>query len=375
MAECKFYRSYAKIDLKAIDHNLKEIKSCLNDGVKTLAVVKADAYGHGLVAVSKHIQEKVDYFAVATVEDALSLRDNGVEKPIIILSYSSPLQYETILDNDITATIYNVDEAKILSELAEKKGMKAKVHIPVDTGMGRIGFMPDEEGAEAVKIIRNMKGIYLEGLFSHYATADCEDKTVALNQTELFDKFISMLEDRGIDIPIKHMNNSAGTIEQLKQYNMCRIGIALYGLYPSDEVNRERMRLIPAMEVMSHVVHVKTVPKGYKVGYGHIYEAQSERKIATVSIGYADGYKRCLTGVGYVLINGVKAPIVGKICMDQCMVDVTDVPDLNVGDRVVVMGKSGNEEISAELLGSMCHSFNYEIICSFMPRVTRIYNY
>lgn len=373
MAEHEFYRSFAKINLSAIDHNLKEIKKSLAKGVKTLAVVKADAYGHGLVPVSKHIQKDVDYFAVATVEDALELRENGVEKPVIILSYVSPLQYETVIENDITATMYNVEEAENLSALAEKKGKKVKVHIPVDTGMGRIGFMPDEDGVKAVRCISEMKGIFLEGLFSHYACADYEDKTESDKQTVLFDRFISLLEKEGIEIPIKHMNNSAGTIENLKQYDMCRVGIALYGLYPSDEVNKDNMKLMPAMEVMSHIVHIKTVEKGFKIGYGHIYEAPSERTIATVSIGYADGYKRCLTGVGYVLANGKKAPIVGKICMDQCMVDITDIPDLKVGDKVVVMGKSGNEELSAELLGSMCHSFNYEIICSFMPRVIRIY--
>lgn len=373
MAEHEFYRSFAKINLSAIDHNLREIKKSLAKGVKTLAVVKADAYGHGLVPVSKHIQKDVDYFAVATVEDALELRENGVEKPVIILSYVSPLQYETVIENDITATMYNVEEAENLSALAEKKGKKVKVHIPVDTGMGRIGFMPDEDGVKAVRCISEMKGIFLEGLFSHYACADYEDKTESDKQTELFDRFISLLENEGIEIPIKHMNNSAGTIENLKQYDMCRVGIALYGLYPSDEVNKDNMKLTPAMEVMSHIVHIKTVEKGFKIGYGHIYEAPSERTIATVSIGYADGYKRCLTGVGYVLANGKKAPIVGKICMDQCMVDITDIPDLKVGDKVVVMGKSGNEELSAELLGSMCHSFNYEIICSFMPRVIRIY--
>lgn len=373
MAEHEFYRSFAKINLSAIDHNLREIKKSLAKGVKTLAVVKADAYGHGLVPVSKHIQKDVDYFAVATVEDALELRENGVEKPVIILSYVSPLQYETVIENDITATMYNVEEAENLSALAEKKGKKVKVHIPVDTGMGRIGFMPNEDGVKAVRRISEMKGIFLEGLFSHYACADYEDKTESDKQTELFDRFISLLEKEGIEIPIKHMNNSAGTIENLKQYDMCRVGIALYGLYPSDEVNKDNMKLVPAMEVMSHIVHIKTVEKGFKIGYGHIYKAPSERTIATVSIGYADGYKRCLTGVGYVLANGKKAPIVGKICMDQCMVDITDIPDLKVGDKVVVMGKSGNEELSAELLGSMCHSFNYEIICSFMPRVIRIY--
>ena len=369
----EFHRSFAEINLGAIEHNLSEIKKLLGEGVKTLAVVKADAYGHGLVPVSKRIENKVDYFAVATVEDALVLRENEIKKPIIILSYTSPLQYDALLGNDITATIYNVEEAKLLSDMAEEQGVKVKIHVPVDTGMGRIGFTPDEKGADAVCEIFGMEGLYLEGLFSHYALADCADKTVAQKQSELFDNFVEMLEKRGVDIPIKHMNNSAGTIDLPKKYDMCRVGIALYGLYPSDEVDMETIKLRPAMEVFSHIVHLKTVPAGTKIGYGHIYEAPSERRIATVSIGYADGYKRCLTGVGYVLIGGKKAPIVGKICMDQFMADVTDIPEIKVGDTVVVMGKDGDEEITAEKLGAMCHSFNYEIICSFMPRVKRIY--
>ena len=371
MAE--FNRSYAQIDLSAIDHNLQEIKKLLPDGVKTLAVVKADAYGHGLVPVSKHIESKVDYFAVATVEDALDLRASGIDKPIIILSFTSPLQYAELIEYDITATMYNLDEAKQLSDLAVKKGKKATVHIPIDTGMGRIGFTPDENGADAVEQISKMKGIYLEGLFSHYAMADYKDKTEALKQTAFFDKFIAMLEEKGIDIPIKHMNNSAGTMELPKKYDMCRVGMALYGFYPSEEMDKENVKLRPAMEVFSHIVHLKTVPKGTKIGYGQIYEAPDERRIATVCMGYADGYKRDLTGKGYVLIKGRKAPIVGKICMDQFMVDVTGIPDLRVGGRVVIMGKSGDEMLSAETLGAMCHSFNYEIICSFMPRVKRVY--
>lgn len=371
MAE--FYRSFAQIDLGAIDHNLEEIKKLLPDTVKTLAVVKADAYGHGLVPISKHIEKKIDYFAVATVEDALELRASGIDKPIIILSFTSPLQYAELVEYDITATIYNLHEAQMLSDLAEKKCKKATVHIPVDTGMGRIGFTPDEEGADAVLKISEMKGIYLEGLFSHYSCADYEDKTEANKQTALFDNFIKLVEKRGVEIPIKHICNSAGTMELPKKYDMCRVGMALYGFYPSEEMDKENIKLRPAMEVFSHIVHLKTVPKGTKIGYGQLYEAPDERRIATVCMGYADGYKRDLTGKGYVLIKGRKAPIVGKICMDQFMIDVTDIPELKIGDRVVIMGRSENEMLSAEILGSMCHSFNYEIICSFMPRVTRIY--
>jgi alanine racemase len=245
-------------------------------------------------------------------------------------------------------------------------------HVAVDTGMGRIGVQPDETGADLVLAVSQLEGVEIEGLFSHYACADCQDKTDAQEQTALFDRFIGLLEGRGVQIPLKHICNSAGAMEMDKQYDMCRLGIALYGLYPSEEVEK-KIALIPAMEVISHVVHVKDVPQGFKIGYGHIYEAPAKRKIATVCVGYADGYNRCLTGVGYVLIRGKKAPVVGKVCMDQIMVDVTDIEGVTVGDQAVILGKSQDACISAEELGAMCHSFNYEVVCNFMPRVTRAY--
>ncbi len=374
MTYSKYHRSYALINLKAISHNLNELKKCLNNGVKTMAVVKADAYGHGSAEVSKHIENDVDYFAVAAVEEAVVLRKNGVVKPILVLSYTGESEYKTLVENDITATLYNFEEAEKLSSLAQSLFKKAKVHIAVDTGMGRIGVTPDIEGADIVKKISLLNGIELEGLFSHFAMADYADKTDTVKQTELFDYFISLLEERKIKIPLKHICNSAGAMETEKQYDMCRIGIALYGLYPSEEIKRDKVKLIPAMEVISRVIHVKKVEKGFKIGYGYIYEAPSQRTIATVCIGYADGYRRCLTGKSYVLIKGKKAKVVGKICMDQIMVDVTDIEDVKVGEKVVIMGKSENEEITAEILGEMGESFNYEVVCNFMPRVTRIYD-
>lgn len=369
----KYHRSFAAVNLSAIEHNLNELKACISDGVKAMAVVKADAYGHGSVAVARHIEAKVDYFAVASLEEAVELRRGGISKPILILSYTSPLLYRQLLENDITATIYNYDEAVLLSDAAKACKKRAKVHIAVDTGMGRIGFAPDAKGADSVKSISLLDGIELEGLFSHYACADCYDKADALQQTELFDRFIGLLAERCVEIPIKHICNSAGTMDFKKQYDMCRLGIALYGLYPSDETDTQKVRLIPAMEVISHVVHIKKVPPGFKIGYGHIYEAESERKIATVCIGYADGYNRCLTNVGYVLIRGKKAPVVGKVCMDQIMVDVTGIDDVSVGEHAVILGENEGECISAEQLGQMSNSFNYEVVCNFMPRVARFY--
>lgn len=369
----QYHRCFAKVDLDAIDFNLAQLQARIQPGVKTCAVVKANGYGHGSVRLSRHIEDRVDYFAVACIEEALELRAGGVTKPILILSYTGPACYGDLIDADITAAVYNEQEAAALSDAALAKGKKAKVHAVVDTGMGRIGFTPTEESADTVARISKLPGIDLEGLFSHYACADCFDKTDKNRQTVLFEGFLAMLEKRGVNIPIKHICNSAGTMEPDEQYDMCRLGIALYGLYPSEEMDKDLVKLRPAMEVVSHVVHVKDVPAGFQIGYGHIYTAPETRKIATVAIGYADGYNRCLTGVGYVLLKGKKAPVVGKVCMDQIMVDITGMENICVGDHAVVLGRSEDAEITAEALGEMAHSFNYEVVCNFMPRVKRVY--
>ena len=368
-----YHRTFAKIDLDAIESNFDSLKKRVREGVKVCSVVKADAYGHGSIEVAKRLEKKTDFFAVAALEEATVLRDAGIKKPILILAYTSPMLYEVMIEKDITPTIYNLDEAKEYSETAVRFKKNAKLHVAVDTGMSRIGFKPNEESADIVKEISLFENIELEGLFSHYAKADFADKTSANAQTEKFDSFISLLEKRGVNIPIKHICNSAGIIDFDKQYDMVRMGISLYGLYPSDEVFKDRVKLTPAMEVVSHVIHVKTVEKGEGIGYGHTYIAPEDRKIATVSIGYADGYNRCQTNKGWVLIDGKKAPVRGKVCMDQITVDVTDIPDVKVGDHAVILGKMGDEEISAETLGELCDSFNYEVVCNFMPRVKRFY--
>lgn len=366
-----YQRAYAKINLDAISNNFDALREKLGD-TKIMAVVKADAYGHGSVEVAKTLMNKADYFAVATLSEGIELRHEGIENPMLILGYTSPMEYEQLLEYDIIPTIYDVEQAGILDEKARQMNKKARIHIAVDTGMSRIGFMDDSEGIDAVRNISLLENIEIEGIFSHYATADCEDKSFALKQKSRFDAFVNKLSAAGIEIPIKHISNSAGAIEFSENYDMVRLGIALYGLYPSDEV-KKTVKLTPAMEVRSHVIHVKEIEKGTGVGYGQIYTAPEKRKIATVAIGYADGFKRCLTGKGYILINGKKAPLVGKVCMDQLMVDVTDIPDVKTEDRAIIIGKSGDEEITAEQLGALCHSFSYEVICTFMPRIRRIY--
>ena len=368
-----YHRCFAAIDLDALDHNLTALQAKMAPGVKSCAVVKANGYGHGALRVALHLEDRVDYFAVACIEEALELRQGGVKKPILILAYTHPSLYEQLIANDITATIYNETEAATLSKTALAMGKKATVHLAVDSGMGRIGFIPTTDSADIIDRITRMPGVYVEGIFTHYACADTVDKADKNRQTALFDCILDMLDERDIEIPIVHACNSAGTMDPDKNYNMCRLGIALYGLYPSDEMDREDVVLKPAMEVVSHVVHVKTVPAGTQIGYGHIYTAPSSRRIATISIGYADGFNRCMTGVGSVLINGQKAPIVGKVCMDQLMVDITDIAGVAVGDHAVVLGKNGDQEISADDFGALCYSFNYEVACNWMPRVTRVY--
>lgn len=373
MSEPFYNRSYAKIDLDAIESNFNGLKECCKPGVKCMAVVKANAYGHGAVPVARRLEPLADYFAVACLAEAVELREAGIEKPILILSNTPSDCYSILIENGVTATLYSAEEAKLLSQKAQSLGKRVKVHVAVDTGMGRIGFSPSAESADVIAEISRLPGIELEGIFSHYACADCIDKADADCQTERFEEILGMLSERGVFIPIRHIANSAASMEMDSDYDMCRFGIALYGLYPSDEMDRDNVELKPAMQVFSVVNHVKTVEKGDKIGYGHIYTASSSRRIATVAIGYADGFNRCLTGVGYVLIHGKRAPIVGKVCMDQIMVDVSEIEAVAVGDTVTVMGASEDAFLSAEEFGAMCHSFNYEVVCTFMPRVQRLY--
>ena len=368
-----YYRSFAKVDLAAISENFDTLKAKTGPGILTCSVVKADAYGHGAVRVAKLLQNRSDFFAVAALDEALTLRNNGIEKPILILGYTSPLEYDDLVTNDITPTVCDLGEAKLLSDAAKKHNKVQKIHIAADTGMSRIGFKVNEESADIVAKIAQLDNIEIEGLFSHYATADFADKTYAKEQARQFDIFISMLRERGVEIPVKHISNSAGVIDFDNHYDMVRYGIALYGLYPSDGVSRKYIKLRPAMSLYSHVVRVETIPAGQGIGYGHSYVCKKDERIATVSIGYADGYKRCLTNKGWLLINGKKAPIRGKVCMDLVMVDVSDIDDVATGDIAVIMGTYGDETITAETLGELSNSFNYEIISTLMPRAKRFY--
>lgn len=371
----RYLRCYAEISLEAIGHNIREVKKRLPEGVKLLGIVKANAYGHGAVPVASYLENQVDYFATATIEEAVELRENGISAPILILGYVSPSQYGDLVEYDITQTIDSYAQALALEKEAARQNRKAKAHLAVDTGMTRIGFQVTEHDADEAAKIADLPHIELEGMFTHFSCADQEDKTYCSMQMEKYDKMTALLAERGVTIPLRHICNSAGIMEfDDHRFEMVRSGIITYGIYPSEEVKKERLDLIPALSWKSHVIHVKEVGPGIGVSYGATYVTEKPMtRIATVSAGYADGYPRALSNQGCVLIHGKKAPIIGRICMDQMMVDVTDIPDVQVEDVVTLVGTDGDETITIEEIANPAARFDYEMLCDISSRVTRVY--
>lgn len=371
----RYLRCYVEISLEAIGHNIREVKKRLPEGVKLLGVVKANAYGHGAVPVASYLENQVDYFATATIEEAVELRENGISAPILILGYVSPSQYGDLVEYDITQTIDSYAQALALEKEAARQNRKAKAHLAVDTGMTRIGFQVTEHDADEAAKIADLPHIELEGMFTHFSCADQEDKTYCSMQMEKYDKMTALLAERGVTIPLRHICNSAGIMEfDDHRFEMVRSGIITYGIYPSEEVKKERLDLIPALSWKSHVIHVKEVGPGIGVSYGATYVTEKPMtRIATVSVGYADGYPRALSNQGCVLIHGKKAPIIGRICMDQMMVDVTDIPDVQVEDVVTLVGTDGDETITIEEIANPAARFDYEMLCDISSRVTRVY--
>lgn len=367
-----YQRICAEIDISAIEKNIEGARSRIPTNTNIMAVIKADAYGHGAAAVAEYIGDKVEWFGVSNVLEALELRRTGIENPILILGYVSPEEYSAVVENNITIAMYSLSDAEKLSDEAAFRGKNAGVHIKIDTGMSRIGYAVNSKSADEVSCISHLPNIKITGLFSHFARADEKDKSSAKKQIEEFERFDSMLKDRCVNIPIRHIENSAGIMELDKTYEMVRMGIMLYGLYPSDEMDRA-YKLYPAMRLVSHVSMVKTLDPGVGISYGHTYVTMSERKIATVPVGYADGYPRCLSNKADVLIAGKRCPIVGRVCMDQMMVDVSNIDSVSVGDKVVLMGAMGDEFISCDELANAAGTVNYELVCSISRRVPRVY--
>lgn len=367
----QFDQTCLNIDLDALTDNFDLVRQKV--GVKVMAVVKADAYGLGAVAVARALEDRCAFFGVANIAEAMELRRAGIRTPILILGRVPVSAYSLAVANDIRTTIFIYEDAVALSEEACHQGKTALFHFAVDTGMSRIGFQATEESAELCEKILQLPNLHAEGLFSHFAGADCADLSSAQAQAVLFAQFDRMLKARGIQIAIRHMNNSAGIMNFATGYEMVRSGIITYGMYPSDEVDPSALPLKPVMQWVTRVAYVKTLPAGRQISYGGTYTTTKETVVATLPVGYADGYRRSLSGTGFVLIHGQKAPVLGRVCMDQIMVDVTQIPGVKLDDKVILIGRSGSEEITADEMAAETGTINYEIICGLSRRIPRAY--
>ena len=366
-----FDNTYVKIDLDIIRANFDAVAR--KTGVPVMAIVKADAYGHGAVQVARLLEGKCAFFGVSSMLEALELRQAGLKTPILILGQTPVSAYPLAIREGIRPTIFHYESALILSQAAQEAGVEAPFHFAVDTGMSRIGFQATEECADICAQITKLPGLRPEGIFSHFATADCADLSKSRIQAKKFDDFCGMMERRGVQIPIRHMNNSAGLMNFDTHYEMVRSGIVTYGLYPSGEVEPSLLPLEPALTWHSRVTHVKTLEPGREISYGGTFVTTKPTVVATIPVGYADGYRRSLSGKFYVLIHGKRAPILGRICMDQMMVDVTHIPDVQLNDKVVLVGRDGDEVITMEAIAAAADSFNYEFVCGISRRVPRLY--
>lgn len=370
----KYARVQAEINLDAVRENVRAIKGLLKKKTKFMAVIKADGYGHGAISIAHALNDYVDGFGVATIREAENLRNAGIDKMILVLSFTFFQYYDLVVKYDISQTVFSLDAAVKLNEEAVRQGKKARIHLKIDTGMGRIGFPDKEESAELIKEISKLDNLVLEGIFTHFASSDAKDKTSVNNQLRRFQNFVNLLEEKGIKIPIHHSSNSAAIIDHPEaNFDMVRAGIITYGLYPSDEVQKDRLQITPALSLKSHVIFVKEVEAGEGISYGSTFLTTGRMKIATLPVGYADGFPRKLSNKGYVLIHGRKARVLGRVCMDQTMVDVTDIPNVKVGDQVTIIGRDGEEAITVEELALMTDTINYEFVCNLTKRVPRIY--
>jgi len=367
---------WAEIDLKAIAHNIRELRRITDPNSRLMAVVKANGYGHGSVEVARcALNNGAKILGVARIEEAIILRNEGIAAPILIFGYTPPPFYKEILQFDLTQTVYSLQTAEYLSAFAVSNNKRIKVHIKIDTGMGRLGILPDSGPAlREVESIVRLSGLEPEGIFTHFSMADSVDKSFSRRQFEIFIEFINSLKKKSIEFGVKHAANSAGIIDMPETHlDMVRAGIAMYGLYPSEETMNDKAALLPAMSLKSIIIHLKNVPAGFKVSYGATYETKKPTTIATVPVGYADGYSRLLSSRGHMLVCGQKAPIAGRVCMDLTMLDVGNIGGIKQGDEVVIFGKQKDSEIKADEIASLLGTINYEIVSSLTERVRRVY--
>lgn len=369
---------WVEVDLKAIAHNIRELRRITNPKARIMAVVKANAYGHGMIEVARQsLENGAEALGVANIEEGIQLRKAGIDAPVLIFGYTSPVHAKKLIEFDITQTVYSYETSRALSEALAAYGKKIKVHIKVDTGMGRLGLLrgiKNNSLSEAESISR-LPMLELEGIYTHFAAADKSDRSYAGKQFEIFIDFLNQLRIAGLEIPVTHAANSAAIINVPETHlDMVRAGISIYGLYTSEEVDRSIINLKPAMELKTKIIHLKKVPAGFKISYGTTYETDKPTTIATVSIGYADGLNRLLSSKGRMLVcGGQSAPIVGRVCMDMTMLDVGEIPEIVMEQEAVVFGKQGNASISVDEIASTINTINYEVISTIMERVPRIY--
>ncbi|OUN01777.1 MAG: alanine racemase [Paenibacillaceae bacterium ZCTH02-B3] len=371
-----FYRpTWVEISLDAIRHNIAQFRGMLPEGIRLMAVVKANAYGHGAVEVAREAERAgIDYLGVAFLDEALQLREAGISAPVFVLGYTPPDGLDAAAERDIAIGLYDERVLEAIAAGAGRRKKPVKVHVKIDTGMGRLGLADPDEAVRFIDKALRTPGVKVEGLYTHYAKADEADKTYTEMQYRKFAGIVDHFRRRGVTFDYLHAGNSATGIDTPEwTCNMLRIGISLYGLYPSDEVKRERVALRPAMAYKTKIIHLKELPPGSGISYGAIYRTAGTERIATLPVGYADGYSRLLTGKAEVLIRGKRAPVVGRICMDQCMVNVTHIPDATVGDEAVLFGRQGDGEITADELAGWLGTINYEITCMVNHRVPRVY--
>ncbi len=365
---------WAEVDLDKLAHNMREIRRVAKSD-NIIAVIKADGYGHGAVDIAPVLLENgANKLAVAVITEAVELRRSGIECPIIVLGFTPETLVEDILKYDIEQAVYSFELASELSKMAQKENKMARIHIAIDTGMGRIGYLPNDESVQEVYNIYNLPNIIIEGMFSHFSSADEQDKTYTYEQVRRYNEFYEKLKAKDVNINMRHVANSAAIIDLPEiHYDAVRPGIILYGYYPSCEVKKENINLKPVMTLKANVVHIKTLPPGEYVSYGRKFKTEKDSVIATLPIGYADGYTRLLFEKGKVIINGKFAPVIGRICMDQCMIDVTEIHGVKVGDEVILMGEDEHNIFTADTIGELIGTINYEVVCMITKRVPRVY--
>lgn len=365
---------WAEINLDTIATNTKNIKKLIGDK-ELIAIVKADCYGHGAVDVVPTLLESgASRLAVAMLTEAVELRENNINAPIVILGYTPLYLGEELINYDIEQTVYDLDYAKELSKIALSFNKKAKIHIAIDTGMGRIGFLPGDDTVKIINEVCNLEGLEVIGIYSHFSTSDEKDKSYANEQLFKFKKVIADLKALGIEIPLKHISNSGAIIDMPETYlNGVRPGIILYGYYPSKEVSNDNLSVKPALTLKAKVAHVKELHKDMYISYGKTFKTNKKTIVATLPIGYGDGYPRALSENAKVIVNGKFASILGRICMDQCMIDVTDIENVKTGDEVIILGEEGDLKFNADDMAEALGTINYEILCRIKSRIPRVY--